>query len=572
MLERCEHTRPGAFAGALLVACLLVASPLPAQPIRGLGEDALTPPKGAIRVQLSTSIADFSQRYGKNTLGRNDRALEPLGADFSVDTLGVALFPGLAPVQNALRTLTGNNAFTLSLGRSAVTSSVRVQTTPVFIEAGISNRLSIGVLVPVVSSRHLVSLNVNPRGVGGNVSFNPARSGSTVDAAATLNSTLVSELTAARDQLAALLASCTANPGSNASCPGVIANAPAITSSATAFASAIRQVYGTTATRDAAAQFVPYTGSAADSAIRRRVTTFRTQFEQYGITAINAGTTGPAAATAALTPAGFQRALTDSSALGLQAAQLNTITRQGLGDIELSVKLRLFDSFGTGSDTIRFQPKGTGFRQSFAGAFRLGTGSIDSPADYLDVGTGSGQNDIELRSFTDIVHHRRFFTSIVARYTMQLPDEQSLRITDTPEQAFAPKWRERLVERNLGDVMEVEVTPRWIISDLFSFGAQYLFRRKAEDTYVGTFEVPPSDSGLPTAITLDASTLALETSGMEHRLGWGVTFSTVASHARGKAKFPVELQYFNSRTVTGSGGNVPKLSIHQVQMRFYPKR
>ena len=570
MPERCEHTRPSAFAGALLVVCLLFAVPLHGQPVRGLGDDALTPPKGAIRVQLSTTIADFSQRFGKNTPGRNDGALEPLGADFSVDTLGVSLFPGLAPVQSALRTLTGNNAFTLSLGRSAVTSSVRVQTTPVFIEAGISNRLSIGVLVPVVSARHLVSVNVNPLGVGGNVSFNPARAASGAGAAV-VNTTLVTELTTARDQLAALLASCRADSGSNASCPGVIANAPAITSSATAFATAITQVYGTSATRESAAQFVPYTGSAADSAIRNRVTTFRTQFERYGITAIRAGTTGPSSATAALTPAGFQRAITDSASLGLQASQLNTITRQGLGDIELSVKLRMFDSFGTGNDTVRFQPKGAGFRQSFAGALRLGTGSIDSPADYLDVGTGSGQNDVEVRSFTDIVHNRRFFTSIVARFTVQLPDQQSLRITDTPEQAFAPKWRERLVDRNLGDVLEVELTPRWIISDFFSFGAQYLFRRKGEDTYSGTFEVPPTESGLPTAVTLDANTLAFETSGTEQRLGWGVTFSSVASRARGKAKFPIELQYFNSRTLTGSGGNVPKLSIHQVQIRLYPK-
>ncbi len=125
----------------------------------------------------------------------------------------------------------------------------------------------------------------------------------------------------------------------------MIANAPGINSSATAFASAITQVYGTTATRESAAQFVPFTGSAADSAIRNRVTTFRTQFEQYGITAINAGTTGPSSATAALSPAGLQRAITDSAVLGLQAAQLGTITRQGIGDIELSLKLRLFDSF-----------------------------------------------------------------------------------------------------------------------------------------------------------------------------------------------------------------------------------
>jgi len=571
MLETIELTRPAPFAGAVLAALLLLATPMHAQPVRGLGEDALTPPRGSIRVQVSTSITDFSQRYGRNTAGRRDGALEPLAADFSVDTLGVALFPGLAPVQSALRTLTGNNAFTLSLGQSAVTSSVRTQVTPLFVEAGITNRLSLGVLVPMVSSRHLVSLNVNARG-GGNVSFNPTRSGAGIDAPTAVNTTLVTQVSAARDQLAALLASCTANPASSASCAGVIANAPAINSSATAFATAVALVYGTTTTRAAASQFVPTAGTAADSAIRNRVTVLRTQFEQFGITALAASTTGPAAATRAVTPDGLQRAITDPAILGIGAAALGTITRQGLGDIEVSAKLRLFDTFGVANDTLRFSPKGLSIRQSLAAAVRLGTGTIDAPQDYLDVGTGDGQTDVEVRSFTDVVHSRRFFTSIVGRYTMQLPDQLLRRITDTPEQAFAPSWRERLVDRNLGDVIEVSLTPRYVINDHFSFGVQYLFRRKAEDTYEGTFEVPSSESGLPGPTTLNAATLALETAGTEQRIGWGLTFSTFAAHARGTAKLPLELQYFSSRTVAGSGGNVSKLSIHQVQIRYYPRR
>jgi hypothetical protein len=563
--------RPAAIAGALLGALLACVPSLLAQPVRGIGEDALTPPRGSIRIQVSTSITDFSQRYGRNTAGRRDGSLEPLTADFSVDTLGIGLFPGLAPVQNALRTLTGNSAFTLSLGRSAVTSSVRTQVTPLFIEAGLSSRLSLGVLVPVVSSRHLVSVNVNGR-AGGNVSYNPTRTGTGIDAPSAVNTTLVTQLTTARDQLAALFTSCTANPAASTACPGVLANAPALTASATAFADAVATVYGTTATRGTASRFVPYAGSAADSAIRSRVTSFRLAFVQYGITALTPETTGPAAATAALTPDGLQRAILDTAILGLGASALGTITRQGLGDIELSAKLRLFDSFGTKRDTMRFAPRQLAIRQSVAAAVRLGTGTFDAPEDYLDVGTGDGQTDIEFRSFTDIVHHRKFFTSIVGRYTMQLPDQLLRRITETPEQAFAPLWSERLVDRNLGDVIEVSLTPRWMINDHFSLGAQYLFRRKAEDTYEGTFDVPPSESGLPTATRLDARTLALETAGTEQRIGWGLTFSTFAAHARGAASFPVELQYFNSRTVTGSGGNVPKLSIHQVQLRIYPRR
>jgi len=554
--------RQRALACTWLILLAVGTAPLAAQPVRGIGDDATTPRSRSIRVELSTSIADWSDRYGRSAVGVSQR--EPLGYDFTTDTLGVAQFPGLGSVQGALRTLTGNNAFTLSLGRTALAATVRTQTTPIMLEVGVSNRLSFGVLVPFVSARTEAAFNVNPRGVGGNVSVNPAR---LRDADAATNALLVSQVTAARDLLAAQLASCTANPASSASCPSVLVSAPALTGSAAAFAQGIATVYGTTRTNGAA--FVPYTGSAADSAIRSRVSDLRAQFAQFGINAIAASTAGPAPATSPLTPLGLQNAIADSS-LGLVAAPLRTITRQGIGDIELSTKLRLFDSFGFGSDTTRYRPLGLNIRQSVGAAFRLGTGSIDQPDHYLDVGTGQGQNDIEVRSFTDVVYGRRFFGSLIARYTVQLADEQQLRITDRPEQVFAPAYRERLVNRNLGDQLELVFTPRFVLSDYFSVGAQYLFRHKAEDVFSGTYTVSPAESGLPAALTLDASTLRFETAATEHRAGLGLSFSSVAAYSRGTAKFPVEIHYLNSRTIAGRGGAVAKLTIHEVQLRFYP--
>lgn len=554
------------------LACTLVAihtshpHVLNAQAVRGLGDDALTAPRGAIRVQFSTSITDFSQRYGKNSRGRADGSLEPWTADFSSDSLGAAQFPGLAAAESAIRTLTGNNGFTLSLGRTNLSTSVRTQTTPIALEAGLTNRLSLGVLVPIVSARHLVSLNVNPGTSVGTVSFNPARE---LDGAVTTNALLITQMTAARTQLQTLLTSCTANPASSASCPTVLATGPSVTASATAFTSALTTVYGST--RTGGAPFVPLAGSVADSLIRARISTFRTQFQGFGITALAATTDGPARSTAAITPDGLQRVIQDST-LGLLAAPLRTVTHQGLGDVEVAVKLRLFDSFGTRSDTMRFLPRGLNLRQSIAGVYRFGTSSIDEPDDFLDLGTGQGQNDLEVRSFTDIVYGRRFFASVIARYTVQQADQQVLRITDRPEQVYAEAYRRRLVNRDLGDQLEIEFTPRWILTDFFSIGAQYLFRNKAEDTYTGTFTVSPLESGLPAPITLNASTLQGETSAMEQRAGFGLTFSSLAAHARGKARLPIEVQYFNSRTITGSGGAVAKLSIHQLQVRLYPRR
>lgn len=558
--------RLGAYVCTQLTAIVLNVAALSAQSVRGLGDDALTAPRGSIRIQFSTAITDISQRYGKGSPGRADGSLEPLFADFSVDTLGVRQFPGLTPVQNAIRALTGNSAFTLSLGKTVLTSSVRVQTTPIALEAGLTNRLSIGVMVPIVSARHEVQFNVNPGTSRGTVSFNPGRD---FDTSASRNALLVSQLTTARTQLASLLAACGVNPASSASCPTVIANGPALVSNAQSFTDGIVAVYGTR--RTDGSLFVPIAGSAADSAIVTRVTALRTQFQQYGITALAATTTGPASPSAAITPDGLQSVIQDSLP-GLSAARLGTITRQGLGDIEVAVKLRLFDSFGARSDTMRFLPRGLNIRQSFAGAYRFGTGTIDQPDDFLDVGTGDGQNDIEVRSFTDVVYGRKFFASVIARYTVQLADQQLRRITDRPDEVFAPAYRERLVSRDLGDQLELEFTPRWILSDFFSVGAQYLIRRKAEDTFVGTFTVPPTESGLAAPLSLDARTMRFETAATEQRVGFGLTFSSLAAHARGKASLPIEVQYFNSRTIAGSGGAVPRLSIHQLQVRLYPRR
>ncbi len=561
--ESLEHMRLSALAGTLVSALLLAGQPLAAQPVLGLGDDALTLPRGVVRVRVLTSLVNFSERFGKNTPGRADGSAEPLGVDITLDTVGLRQFPSLAPVQAGLRSLTGITNFNLSLGKTVVVSQARVQTTPLVLEMGLTNRISIGAIVPIVSARNEITLSVNPTGREGNVSFNPVRSGDAT--AAQNNATLVAQLDGARTQLTTLIATCTANPSASALCPAVIASGPGLATGTGAFSQGITQLYGTSASTGA--PFVPYAGTGADSAIRLRLTTLRSAYQQFGITAIAATTVGPARGVA-ITPDGAQRILTDS-AFGILAAPLRTFTRQGLGDVEIAMKFRAFDSFGVGNDTARFNPRGVNFRQSFTGLFRLGTGTIESPDNFVDLSTGNGQNDVEVRSLSDLIIGRRFFTTFAARYVVQLADQQVLRINDQPDLELAALYRRRLVERDLGDQIEFEITPRFMFNDFFSVGAQYFFRSKAEDKYSGTFAVPQSESGLPSAITLDASTLNQESSATEQRFGLGVSFSTTAAFARGKAKFPVEVQYFNSRSILGSGGEVPKLSIHQLQVRVY---
>ena len=72
-------------------------------------------------------------------------------------------------------------------------------------------------------------------------------------------------------------------------------------------------------------------------------------------------------------------------------------------------------------------------------------------------------------------------------------------------------------------------------------------------------------------MTLDASTLNLETEAREHRFGGGISYSTLAAYERGKARLPLEVTLFHYETTAGSGGNTPKLATDQVQLRFYTR-
>ena len=79
--------------------------PAPAQRVLGVGDDATVLPRGVFRLQTLAQWTTFNERYGMDTPGRPDGALEPLGIDFTLDTIGVRQFPNLAAVQTGVRTL-----------------------------------------------------------------------------------------------------------------------------------------------------------------------------------------------------------------------------------------------------------------------------------------------------------------------------------------------------------------------------------------------------------------------------------------------------------------------------------
>src|SRR5206468_2746168 len=257
-------------ASALLLAS---AAPAAAQRVLGPGDDAAVLPTGVFRFRILDQWTSFDQRYGKDTPGRPDGALEPLGVDFTLDTIGVKQFPNLARLQTGIQALTGNPNWYATLGNTVVNLRDHVAAFPFVFEAGLSKRFSVGIQIPYVQTRASTFFNVNTSGTNGNLGFNPALA---VPAAATQNATMFSQFSASANSLEGVLNNCRANPTAPG-CPQLNADstrARMVVSNSRQFAGGVNSIYSTS-------PFVPIAGTDAQLTIEARVAAFKALYAQF---------------------------------------------------------------------------------------------------------------------------------------------------------------------------------------------------------------------------------------------------------------------------------------------------
>jgi len=551
------------FSTVALALITILASPAGAQRVLGVGDDALVLPRGVFRFRILGQWTWFNERYGKDTPGRPDGALEPLGVDFTLDTIGVRQFPNLASLQGGIQQLTGNPNWFATLGNTVVNLRDHVTAIPFVFELGLSKRFSVGMQIPYVKTQSSAFFNVNTNGTQGNLGFNPAL-GST--AAAAVNTAFNTQFTQAANTLQASLDACAANPAASPSCPALNAqraNAQSLVNNSRAFSGGVNQIYTTS-------PFVPIVGTDAQLAIEARTAAFRALYTQFlgAGNPILATTTGPFAAQTRLSVRDAQTILT-AEPFGIQADPLASVSRSHLGDIDIGGKVALFDTFHQSTEA-RLSPKGINFRAAAGLTFRLPSGQIESPDNFIDIGTGRGAKTVEGRLFSDLLVGSHFWESFIVRFNKAFSDTQEMRIIDLPNQELAPIYRRQTVDRTLGSAFEFETSPRIVVNDFFAVSGWYMYRHKQHDSYTGTFTIPAAVTGFAD-VNLDASTLNLETEQTEHRFGGGLSFSNIYAFDQGKAKVPFEVTYLHWQTMGGSGGNQPKFFTDQIQLRLYAR-
>ena len=515
-------------------------------------------PRGAIRFSATSDWTSFDQRFGAGSSGTSASGLQSLGSDYTLDTIGVRQLPGLTALQSELRSLAGDPNWNATLGNSVLSIRDRVSAYDLSVEAGLMKRITVSVDVPYIVTRASPFFNVNTSGTEGNIGFNPALNN---NAASAQNANLLSQFTASAASLAQKLADCAANPGASecAELNAQRAAAQSLIDNSTAFATGINTVYSMS-------PFVPIRGTDAQLAIEARVAAFKAlyaEFAGFGVPQITSA--GPFASQNRLTVTDAQQILT-GPAFGISADSLATSNHSHFGDISVGAKLSLFDSFG-GSAKARMSPHGLNFRTAIGGAFQLPTGQVESPNNFIDIGTG-GTKAIEGRWFADLLIGSHFWESFVVRVSKPFADDQVMRIVDVPGAPFAPLYARQTVHRSPGRTMQFETSPRLVVNDFFSIGGQYIYRHKAQDQYSGTFIIPAAVTGF-SDVTLDASALGIDSETKEQRAAGGVTYSNLYAVDQGRAKLPFEVTYVHSQTISGSGRAQPKSFSDIIQLRLY---
>ncbi|MHB2032577.1 MAG: hypothetical protein ACYCVE_04295 [Gemmatimonadaceae bacterium] len=543
---------------ACFLFALLAAVPSPAPAQAGLGhlDDATVVPKGVFRFRAITAWTRFDSRFAP---AGSAKPTIPLGAEFSFDSLGVAQLPALTGAQNAIQSLTGA-PFRLSLGQTRGVADARIVVTPIQVEYGLTHRITLGVMLPLVRTRTDFLLRVNPLGTEGNVGLNPA---AVNPGALARDSAVVAQLLTATTSLEATLQSCQANPAANPNCGVILSRSQDVTSllqSATQFGSTFGAVYGASAQQRGAA-VVPVTGSTADLAIRTRLTQLDSSFRAF----LGAGpliTSTPAAAGAVVGSGDLQALLQQPGVAGIDS--LSSVIRIGMGDLELSSTVMLLDGFADSSAAARARTWHA--RATITGTYRLPTGQLASASNPLDIATGRGTSAAAARLATYVQHGPRLGLAVNAEFTQPFGQTKTGAFPLAYGAPFPPSTSDAYPYKP-GAVLAVEVAPRWQVTDLLGVYGTYDYLHVAANDYGSRVTGAASDAATPVAV-FDGVTSA---PGTMHAAGFGVTFSTVTEYERGKAKLPIDISFTHVEALRGAQ-RMPKTFRDQIQIRLYYRR
>jgi hypothetical protein len=149
--------------------------------------------------------------------------------------------------------------------------------------------------------------------------------------------------------------------------------------------------------------------------------------------------------------------------------RVETWDGSGISDIEVGMRYQYL--------------KTENWRLAFTGGVRLPTGDVDDPDNLVDIGFGTGAWALLFRLNNDYTGIENLVLNATFKYDLVLPDEEKIRVLDDVNEPIT-RNKEK-VDRDLGDMFELQGSGTYDFSEAFSFALLYKYRFKLEDDVDG---------------------------------------------------------------------------------------
>jgi hypothetical protein len=493
--------------------------------------DARLIPRGVLRFDFSPRYSNYDRRFAMGNPFVSDGDPEPLGTDLTASAVGSNLFPTLGPAEEAIRSLTNNDAYGMNVGAFETIRDADIRHFPFGFAFGLFERVTLRVNLPIVTTRSQVTFTSDS--TDANVGWNLANENYGDATTAAQAAALVSEISAAVAEVEALIA------GGSFGCPTSTTcdQARASVSRAMALLDNLMALTGIGA--GDVVPFAPLATSAAGAAILAEIGTVASELAALGA--------APVTTTLPLPLSKLSAADINDRLLGgpdFDASPIDFNRQTKLGDIEVGARFGLLT--------------GSAVRAVLATTVRLPTGRPSSADNFVDIGTGDGQTDLEVGLEAALEPGGSVGISFGASYTLQMPHNLTRRIT-TPDAPLVPISRRVLVQRDLGDVLTVSAYPTIRLSDVFRVFGSVHYYRKAKDDF--------SLAGSPNGALPDVALLAVETEQRALSFGGGIAYRSDRT-STGRA-LPIEAGLNYRSAFSGSGGLTPKANTMQLYLRLF---
>ena len=487
---------------------------------------AIGAPRGVFRFEIGGDFANTTHQFS----GGTD---QPYRAQFSTPLIGTSFYPELSQTQTRIAQLSGIGNYALSVGGATMTAQASLGTLRLGGTLGISSKLSLFGMVPIV--RQQVQVKYGFDSTGANVGYNPADPVFGSSAGADSVTAFLGDYKTALDTLSARLQSgyYAGNPDS--------ALAVATLASGTIYYDNLDSLFVVSGT---SGSFVPLAGSAAGQAMSAAVAGTQASLAALGVPSFVQPLPLPAEA---LSPSDYSAYLTNPAG-SIGATPFATNTNFLLGDVELGASYTIIDRWNRAGHP-------GGLRLVAQALVRLPTGYQPLPNDFVSIPTSDGQSDLQVALVAD-VGGGKFGARFTGSYNDQLATTTARRVT-LPSQPIP--WSNRLasVTTDPGNDLALSALPYFQLAPGFAIVGVVRYWSHATDAveYASTTDAIPGVS---------AGDLATDTQRSATVLGGGLSYAPTQVGA----KVPLDGFWIYEAVVAASGGAVPKAGTIRMGLRW----